>query len=137
MFRRLITGAPRCRGSEVMAKLRLGSRIADGALEIGAGDPVVAQRLDELAVGVHLALLRGEQLVRAEQHRVVLLLRQAHGLLAHAGRRPWRTAPPRRASPARRPRAARTSERMSTASALSRACACRTWASRRAMTACF
>src|SRR5262252_7208130 len=49
---------------------------ADGALQLGASAPVIAQHVDVTAVRVDLVLFRSDELIHAEQHRVVLLLRK-------------------------------------------------------------
>ena len=45
---------------------------ADGAFEFGARHPIVAQRLDGFVLGLDLLRARGEQLVVANQHSVVV-----------------------------------------------------------------
>src|SRR5262249_1362350 len=55
---------------------------ADRALELGAGDPVVAQRLDVGPAGVDLVALCQQELEDADEHRVVLELRLLDDLLA-------------------------------------------------------
>ena len=96
---------------------------ADGALEIGARDPVVAHRLDVLAVGVDLVLLGLQQLIHAEQHRVVVLLRERDDPLAQRHQRLSRSIRWSGAPPAAGCAPARTSERMAIASASARCCA--------------
>src|SRR5688500_18617903 len=79
-----------CRGERLPGSSAAWNSPPNRPLQVRAGDPIIAQRLDVFSPRLDLVLLRAEQLIDPDVHRVVLQLgllgdlpaqRQQHALV--------------------------------------------------------